>query len=167
VRAPARRSFHRPGETRKTPELQGGGRHGAGTCVRLFRGQGRPAHDDEASRSISPSCRISCESPNEVSTRARTCAGQARWRESSCRATIRVDSDGGVNVVGQRHIDIDDIPVGNSAHFHLTGDEVKNRGVTGQGPPERAPNQPCCGGCKRQVEDRDQSGIGQQGRRPS
>jgi hypothetical protein len=68
--------------------------------------------------------------------------------------------DGGVNVIGQRHVDIDNVPVGNSAHLHLTGDKVKNCGVADQRPSERAPSQPpSCDG-KRQVKECYQPGVG-------
>jgi hypothetical protein len=42
--------------------------------------------------------------------------------------------DRSVDIVSQRHVYIDNVAIRYRAHRHLTGNQVKNRGIADQGP---------------------------------
>jgi hypothetical protein len=60
--------------------------------------------------------------------------------------------DRSVDLVDQRHVDVENVAIRYRSHLNLTRDEVENRGITDQGPVQRAPKQPDRGNRERQVK---------------
>jgi hypothetical protein len=58
----------------------------------------------------------------------------------------------GVDVVDQRHVDVENVAIRYRARLKLDGNEVENRGITDQGPVQRVQKQPARGNRERQVE---------------